>query len=223
MGLLRTKYLKAAITYRDIQRIETFPVPEPALREAVLNAIVHKDYAIGAPVQIRVHADPLKIWNPGQLPPDWTVAKLKGTHSSQPFNPNVANVFFRAGEIEAWGRGIERIFTACRAAGFPEPVIEYETTGLWVCFPFSEELVQRTAPSGTSGKTSGKTSGMRLGKTDQKIVDLMVETPDITIPELAEKLRRTERAIELQINKLKENQVIRRIGPAHGGHWEVTE
>ena len=65
---LLTKYLKAAITYRGIQRVETFPVPEPALREAVLNAIIHKDYASGTPVQISVYADKLMIWNPGQLP-----------------------------------------------------------------------------------------------------------------------------------------------------------
>ncbi|MEP6905951.1 MAG: ATP-binding protein, partial [Gemmatimonadales bacterium] len=114
MDLLRTKYLKAAITYRGTQRVETFPVPEAALREAVLNAVIHKDYATGTPVQISVYADTLMIWNPGQLPTAWTVEKLREKHASQPFNPDVANVFFRAGEIEAWGRGIERIFGACR-------------------------------------------------------------------------------------------------------------
>ena len=147
------------------------------------------------------------------------MAKLKGHHSSQPFNPNVANVFFRAGEIEAWGRGVERMFAACREADFPEPEIEYETTGIWVKFRFSPGLVQRTV----SGKTSGKTSGKRWGATARAIVDLMLRTPGITIPELAEKLGRSERAIELQINKLKAGQVVRRIGPAKGGHWKVTE
>jgi len=95
-----------------------------ALREAVLNAIIHKDYATGTPVQISVYADKLMIWNPGQLPPSWTAAKLKQKHASLPFNPVIANVFFRAGEIEAWGRGVERIFAACREARFPKPVIE---------------------------------------------------------------------------------------------------
>ena len=47
----------------------TFPVPETCLREAVLNAIIHKDYATGTPIQISVYADKLMIWNPGQLPP----------------------------------------------------------------------------------------------------------------------------------------------------------
>jgi len=61
----------------------------------------------------------------GHLPDGWTVQKLLGAHSSQPFNPAIAGAFFRASEIEAWGRGIQRIFGACRDADTPEPRIEY--------------------------------------------------------------------------------------------------
>jgi ATP-dependent DNA helicase RecG len=64
------------------------------------------------------------------------VENLRGKYSSQPFNPTIANVFFRAGEIEPWGRGIERILEACHDAGVGEPEIEYEATGLWVKFAF---------------------------------------------------------------------------------------
>lgn len=137
LELVRMKYLKAAVTYEGIQRVEIYPVPEPALREAVLNAVLHKDYAAGIPVQISVYADRLMIWNPGQLPPSWTVEKLQQKHASHPFNPDLANVFSRAGEIEAWGRGIERMYAACRAAGFPEPAITCDESGLWVSFAFS--------------------------------------------------------------------------------------
>ncbi|MBI2944435.1 MAG: putative DNA binding domain-containing protein [Candidatus Wallbacteria bacterium] len=139
LDVLQLKYLKAAITYKGIRRVETYPVPEPALREAVLNAIIHKDYATGAPVQISVYADRLMVWNPGQLPPSWTVEKLKRKHASHPFNPDLATAFFRAGAIEAWGRGIERMMAACRTAGVPEPVLEHEETGLWVNFRFSND------------------------------------------------------------------------------------
>ena len=62
-----------------------------------------------------------------------------------------------------------------------------------------------------------------MAKTARAIVDLMLETPEITIPEIAQKLGRSERAIELQINKLKESQIIGRVGPANGGYWEVTQ
>ncbi|EQD72716.1 transcriptional regulator, partial [mine drainage metagenome] len=136
IDLLRTKYLRAAIRYEGIQRVEAFPVPEAALREAVLNAVIHKDYARGAPIQISVYDNTLMLWNPGELPQHWTVAKLKGKHASHPFNPDIANAFFRAGQIEAWGRGIERIVEACREAGTPAPDLRYEPTGLWLEFRF---------------------------------------------------------------------------------------
>lgn len=231
MDLLLTKYMKAAITYRGIQRVETFPVPEAALREAVLNALVHKDYATGAPVQISVYMDKLMVWNPGQLPSEWTVEKLTSKHASQPFNPDIANVFFRAGEIEAWGRGIERMFAACREAGFAEPVIEREATGLWVRFAYAAEIVERTRTAEAasekpseepSEKASGQTTGPRLGQTARAIVEQMRTTPGITIAELAVRVSRSERAIEMQIERLKQRQIIRRIGADKGGHWEVT-
>src|SRR4051812_45283981 len=73
---LKAKYLRAWITYEGLSRLETWPVPMPALREAVLNAVAHKNYASGIPIQISVYRDKLMIWNPGELPPDWTIEKL---------------------------------------------------------------------------------------------------------------------------------------------------
>ena len=135
--ILLAKYLKAWISYEGLQRVETLPVPEPALREAILNAIVHKDYASGVSVQISVYSDQLMIWNPDHLPPNWTVERLLGKHASQPFNPDVANAFFRAGMIEAWGRGIERVLDACTQAGLPAPELREEHPGFWIVFRFA--------------------------------------------------------------------------------------
>ena len=219
LELLRTKYLKAAITYRGVQRVETFPVPEPALREAVLNAVIHKDYAVGAPVQISVYADKLMIWNPGQLPQDWTVEKLKRKHASQPFNPEIANVFFRAGEIEAWGRGVERILAACREAAFPEPILEQEAAGFWISFPFSPEIVQRT----TAGETQEKTKEEPKEKTKEKLLALLRENPRSTTSELAVALGVSQSGVEWQIRRLKADGILTRVGPDKGGRWEVEE
>ena len=151
LDLLLTKYLQAGISYRGVQRIEMLPVPEAALREAVLNALIHKDYASGAPIQISVYADKLMVWNPGTLPPDWSVEKLLGKHASEPYNPDIANAFFRAGLIESWGRGIERIFEACHEAGTPEPLLRAETTGVWMEFPFSDQQI--------TGQVAGQVAG----------------------------------------------------------------
>jgi ATP-dependent DNA helicase RecG len=136
LDLLLTKYTKALISYEGLQRVETYPVPEEALREALLNAVAHKDYASAIPIQISVYEDKIMFWNPGQLPPDWTVEKLKGKHESEPFNPDIANAFFRAGMIEAWGRGIEKIMAACTKQGNPTPTMRPENSGFWFEFPF---------------------------------------------------------------------------------------
>lgn len=138
MDLLTTKYLKALIRYEDIQRVEELPIPRGALREAILNAIVHKDYVSATPIQISVYDDKLMIWNCGVLPENWSIETLLSKHGSRPYNPDVANVFFRAGEIEAWGRGIERIVSVCREAGSKEPEFRYDGTGLWTIFEFKK-------------------------------------------------------------------------------------
>lgn len=145
IDLVRTKYLKAAITYQGIQRIERYPVPDAALREAVLNALVHRDYAVGAPVQIRVYDDRLTLWNPGVLPEGWTMKTLLGAHPSTPFNPAIANVFFRSGEIETWGRGIQRIFAACKEAGTPRPKLTFDGTGLALEFRYAAVYLKVTS------------------------------------------------------------------------------
>jgi ATP-dependent DNA helicase RecG len=103
--LLKTKYTAYTISYLGISRIETPPFSEKAIREALLNAIVHKDYSDPTPIQISVYYDHIIFWNPGQLPVNWTVENLKMKHASKPFNPDIANALFRCGDIEAWGRG----------------------------------------------------------------------------------------------------------------------
>ena len=137
--LLRTKYSKAEISYEGILRRETPPAPGEALREAVLNAVAHRDYNNPAPIQIRVYDDRISLWNPGTLPFDWTLDKLLGTpHPSVPHNPGIANAFFRAGMIEAWGRGIRHIVETCQSAGTAQPRWFVEPDGLRLEFVFTE-------------------------------------------------------------------------------------
>jgi len=139
--LLLFKYLKAVISYQGIQRIETYPVPVEALRETLLNAVIHRDYAAATPIQIRVYDNRLCIWNPGILPENWTVKKLLSPHSSHPYNPLIANAFFWAGEIEAWGRGVQQILKTCTDAGSPPPSIDYTPNEISVEFPFPADYL----------------------------------------------------------------------------------
>ena len=137
MDLLYSKYSRGLVSYKGIYRVETFPITREAMREAVINALIHRDYAATVPIQIRVYDDRIQLWNPGRLPDDWTVERLAEDHASRPYNPQIAYAFFRAGMIEGWGRGIARINSACDAAGNPRPEWRIEPGGVWLEFRYS--------------------------------------------------------------------------------------
>jgi len=132
--LLFTKYIKALISYEGIYRVETYEYPKEAVREAIHNAVAHKDYSGATPIQISVYKDKIMIWNFGQLPENWTIDTLQKKHSSVPYNPDISNAFFRIGYIEAWGRGIRKMNEQCTEAGLPQPLYYYESSGFWVVF-----------------------------------------------------------------------------------------
>jgi len=133
METLKAKYLVRPIFYNGLERMEPLEYPESALREAILNAIIHKEYS-GTYTFLRVYDDRLHIWNPGSLPEELNIEALKKDHSSYPRNRNIANVFFKAGYIESWGRGMNKIIDACTEAGLPEPLIEEEQGGFGITF-----------------------------------------------------------------------------------------
>ena len=134
VDLLFTKYIKALISYEGIHRVETYEYPKEAVREALLNAIAHKDYSGLTPIQIRVYKDKIMIWNEGHLPENWTVNNLLKSHSSRPYNPDIANAFFRSGYVESWGRGISKMTELCVAEGLPKPSYLVEASDFWVTF-----------------------------------------------------------------------------------------
>lgn len=221
VDLLRTKYMKAAINYKGIQRIEQFPVPYEALREVILNALVHRDYAVPAPIQIRVYEHKLKIWNPAVLPEQWTLETLLGSHASHPYNPDVANAFFRSGEIESWGRGIERVFSACRDHACPIPIIQLDGHDLWVEFPFSQNYLA-TIRGGVESKET-VTQETTQETTQEKIILLLKDRPSLTRRELAQQLGLSEDGIKYHLQNLKKQDRIRHVGPTKKGHWEVLK
>ena len=142
-------------------------------------------------------------------------------HASQPFNPDIANAFFRAGEIEAWGRGIQRIFQSCREAGTPRPQLRLSGNDLWLEFPYEKDYLKAVSTVGGDGIASGKSSGKSSGKTEDMILAMVQGKSEISIPEMAATLGITPRAVEKQIRQLKARGRLRRVGPAKGGRWEV--
>jgi ATP-dependent DNA helicase RecG len=120
LGQLIQKYLIRNVEFEGLYRVEKSEYPLPALREMLLNALVHRQY-MGSFTQIRVYDDKLNIWNDGGLPEGISLDLLKRTHPSKPRNPLIADVCFKGGLIDSWGSGTIRIIEASREAGLPEP------------------------------------------------------------------------------------------------------
>jgi len=133
MDLLRTKYLISEIKFEGIYRKEELEYPEEALREAIINAVIHRDY-IGPHSQLKIYPDKIILWNIGALPQKIKIDELKKNHASYPRNELLADVFFKAGLIEAWGRGTIKITDECRRARLPEPEFKEEFGGFAVYF-----------------------------------------------------------------------------------------
>ena len=134
----------------QMARIDIPKYPPLAVREALINGLIHRDYSVGGgAVSLAIFDDRLEVWSTGTLPPGMTVEKLKGTHESVPRNPLVATVFHRRGLIERWGRGTNKIIEECERAGCPEP--EFEETGLSVVVRFrpteTAAVVDASVPS----------------------------------------------------------------------------
>lgn len=104
-----------------------------ALREAIINAVIHRDY-IGAHTQLKIFPDRLILWNEGGLPKEIAIEDLKRHHPSRPKNELLADVFFKAGLIETWGRGTLKIVQGCIVAGLPEPEFREEFGGFSIYF-----------------------------------------------------------------------------------------
>jgi ATP-dependent DNA helicase RecG len=120
--------------------------PTEAVREAITNAVCHRDYTSTGTVQVRIYDDRLEVWNPGTLPYGLTFEDLYREHISHPRNRLIAAAFFRARLIERWGTGTIRMIQECEAANLPQPEFLTITGAFVVRF--------RTAAVGVEAKTA---------------------------------------------------------------------
>ena len=116
------------------QRTETWEYPLDAVREAVTNAVCHRDYASSCNIQVHIFDSSLEVWNPGGLPPEISVADLRRTHNSYPRNKLIANAFFLTKHIEQFGTGTRRMINECVDSGLPEPEFQNPTGAFQVVF-----------------------------------------------------------------------------------------
>jgi ATP-dependent DNA helicase RecG len=126
-------------------REEVWDYPLEALREAVINAVCHRDYTVPSNTEVRIYDNELIVWNPGGLPLGLTVEDLYKPHPSILRNKGIGGIFYDMGLVEQWGSGIDKMRGACIKAGIPEPKFE-EHQGFRVIFRkdiYTEEYLQK--------------------------------------------------------------------------------
>lgn len=203
----------------QMARIDTPALPVEAVREALANAFIHRDYASAAgSVSVALYDDRLEVISPGELHFGLTPEKLYLPHESKPWNPWIAKVFYRRGLIETWGRGTLKIAGLMQEAGLAASTLKVSDDFVTMTFDLPDSLV-RSKNGGILEKSLEKSSE----KSSEKILRSLRETPTASAKVLAEKLGISSRAVEKQIELLKKAGFVRRVGPAKGGHWEVVE
>lgn len=212
--LIYLKYMKAMISYDNVTRIETYPLPKAAVREAVYNAIIHSNYAALVPIQIRIHEDAVYISNDCVFPIGWSVDTLMERHRSQPYNPNIANGFFRAGYVETWGRGIEKICEACKNHGVPGPEYKLNLEDIMVKFT---TLINDDIPKDQYGTLDGTLNGTL----EEKIKIVIKEKPQIKQSQIALIIGCSERKVKRLMKTMQEKRTIERVGGRRSGQWIV--
>jgi ATP-dependent DNA helicase RecG len=226
-NMLNYKFLKRPIDFEGMHRREGDEYPVAALREMLLNALVHKKY-MGAAIQLRVFDDKLSIWNEGTLPNGMTVENLKTEHNSKSPNPVLADACFKAGYIDTWGRGTLKIFKACEEVGMPEPQIIEKDGGIEVT------LFKASTKKTDSGPITQPSEEIRneFGTISERIRDqfgtkveatfkIIYEHPEYSAEKIAEELDVTSRTVENHQAKLKDAGYIERKGDNVGGYWKV--
>lgn len=225
MELIYTKYMKALISYDDIYRKETFFFPRAAFRELLLNAVIHKDYLSTTPIQIRIYKDKIRLWNDGNLPKEVPLENLYKEHVSKPTNPNLANIFFKCGMVESWGRGFEKIAAYCAEEKAKLPEIDLSLGGVTArCFA-SDAYIELLGRHSEKVPRKFLESSLQVPRNcpekAQKTYIAIAQNPQVTSKKLSEELKISDRAVRKHIKELKAAGLIERIGSDRAGHWRI--
>ncbi len=188
------KYLAREMVIGAARRSDKWTLPAVALREAVVNAVVHADYAQrGAPIRLALFDDRLEVENPGILPFGLTVEDLwQGI--SRLRNRVIGRVFQELGLIEQWGSGIQRMASACREAGLPPPVLEE----IGARFRVTLSLIPQERPG--------------LDERDEKVIELLADGEGHSTQEIARHLQLSTRATRSRLRSLIDRSLVVEVG-----------
>jgi ATP-dependent DNA helicase RecG len=191
-------------------RQEVWDYPLEALREAVINAVCHRDYTIPSNVEIRIYDDRLIIRNPGGLPLGITIEDLHKPHSSVLRNKGIGGVLYDIGWIEQWGSGIEKMCQACSKAGLPEPQLE-EYQGFRVTFRKDIYTVEYLRSLG-------------LNERQIKALKYVKERGDITNKQYQELNNVSRQTATIDLGELTDKHILVRVGNVgKGTSYQLTK
>lgn len=237
MDVLQAKYLISPVRFEGMQRYEKLELPKEALREILYNAIAHKDYT-GAHIQMHVYDDSVEIWNEGELPEGYTQETLFARHSSKPRNLKIANAFFKAGFIDTWGRGFQKIRDGFESEGLPMPQIENFCGGVRVIIERTN-FIKLSAGGQTATQTATETGQDVADNVADKlterqrlilkiikesavnVADNVADNVAVNTKNLSERLNVNRKTIQRDLVGLQELNLIRWVGPDNGGYWEI--
>lgn len=192
-----------------------------------MNSINHKQYEENNPIQISIYDDKIYVWNDGKFPDDISQEDLFEKHRSKPYNPLIAQTFFKAGFIESWGRGFEKIKKECEEYGSPLPRVEIKSSGVMVkCVPSKvymellNKMKDKNVPDNVSQNVPDNVS-QNLKEIEEEIMKNITDNPYITQQQMADKLKVNRKTIQRGLNSLKGKNIIERIGSDRKGFWKI--
>lgn len=210
------KHLNVRSEIKDAKRKDIYEIPIEALREALANAIIHRDYSMrGTSIMVEVHQDRVEIRNPGGLAEGLTPHSLMNLSVRR--NELIADLFARMEVVERIGSGIQRMHDLMKKAGLPAPKIESNT---FFAITFQRPLYSLNDSS--QGVERGVEKGVeKLTVTEKMIFSLVKKNRRISKKEMIDQGSLSKKAVDYNIEKLKEKGLLRRIGPDKGGYWEI--
>lgn len=240
MKVLRSKYLVSYIGYKGMKRTEPLEIPEAALREIIYNALIHRLYT-GTFVQMKVYNDRVSVWNEGTLPEGFPVEMLMQEHSSRQRNPLIAKVFFLAGFVETWGRGIKKIRSSLQGVGLPDPVFEENCGGIRVTIQRPRNIANLGAVVGVEdGVVNGaeeQADNKELNEFDKQflldfgavdgversVYNVIKANPEIRQAQIKSITGISVRTISRILSSLKQYEYIKRKGGDRYGSWIILK
>ena len=219
------------IKIEGLHRTEKKNYPEIALREGILNAIVHRDYnSANGFLHISIFSDRTEISNYGSLPDGITVADLKKEHPSILRNPDIANICFVRQYIEMVGSGIIRILSECKKNGFKTPKWSDKNNILLLTFPGVSHLVNEGANEGVISKNEGINEGVNINiegvnegakKVLGRILKYISQNPMIKTSEIEVFINKSNATTERYLKILRENNYIEYVGASKTGGYKI--